>query len=635
MSSITQQVFAGKALKRFFKTGTNHAQSNYEFIKIYATNATVFVTLIAGLSFTGVIFFEDWVLSLYPLSGVLASAFAVYLNALGKHRSSRYLIALYIPLANTFCHAHAVAPGEAVIPSFYLSQFAFSMIAWVVFDMRERRLLFSAIAINMAFIVLQPLTNQLYNLPESSSLATNQLFNVMVYLVSVFSLISCLASLLMQNQRSESAIIKQSEEIQEQNEALETQQGKLQIVLDDVNLVLKEAVDSGNFKARIDVEKKEGKWKVLSQSINALFDSISTPATVISAIVDRMVTGDLTHRYETEAKGDILLIKNSFNLTLNNLNALLLDILRELNIVTTSTVEMRASTEEMKFSAEEISASIHEMSSGSQSQVLKVDESSALMEVIVKSSDDMGQQAQRINEKARLGVDMSGQGTSLIEKVGSDMQEILQNSEATSASVDALTQRSQEITRILSIIKEIAAQTNLLALNAAIEAAQAGDAGRGFAVVANEIRKLAEASDTSVKEIEQIISSIQEETTATSQLMQQMKENVQAGEKATQTGISTFQKIEAASKDTLDWSEKIVTTTHKQTTDLKNIMSIIEGIVVIAEESAAGAAEVAASSAELTNGMDNHAQKSQEVIRVLDRLKSQIAQYQLAKEQES
>ena len=151
---------------------------------------------------------------------------------------------------------------------------------------------------------------------------------------------------------------------------------------------------------------------------------------------------------------------------------------------------MLSASEEMNTNTGEIASAIAQMSSGAQNQVSKVDESSNLVESILRSANDMGEQAEEINRAAQGGADSSDMGLKMVNKVGFSMKDIKAFANDTNESIKVLTERSKEITRVLGVITDIASQTNLLALNAAIEAAQAGDAGRGFAVVAEEIRKL-------------------------------------------------------------------------------------------------------------------------------------------------
>lgn len=615
------------SIKKLLKTGTEYISHDYEFIRIYSSNSTAFVTIIAGTGFAVIAFFEEPILAIYPFTGAIISAISFYLVSIGRHKAARFLIATSIPLYNSLMHAHAVAAGEGIIPSLYFTQFAFSLMAWVVFDTREKKLFYSSVFISLLLAMLQPLLNQWYEPTENSSLATNLPFNLITFLVAAFSLVGCLASFITQNLRGERFIRQQKTEIEDQNKVLALQKEDLQGIVSKVKSIINEAVSSGDFKARVNFEKDDAERNMLSQSINALFESMAMPADVISKIVDDMASGNLSSRYREDAKGDILVIKNSFNRALDDLNDLLSSISNQTNDIGNAARDMIDVGQEMTTNSSEISSAIDEISNGANTQVIKIDESSSLLESIVKVSEETRNQADLINKKASRGLEMSQEGVEVIKMIGTKMNELKEDSLVSSASMQTLSEKSNEITRVLNIIQEIVAQTNLLALNAAIEAAQAGEAGRGFSVVAQEIRKLAEQSRNAIKEVEPIISEIQDEMKASSDRIKGMAESINEGQEKTREGVQQFNQIQEASSDTLDWSEKIVGATKKQNSDLNQIMGIIESIVVIAEQTAAGTEEVATSSSVMTSGMKTYLQKNQEIVSIIDRLKEDIGKY--------
>ncbi len=406
----------------------------------------------------------------------------------------------------------------------------------------------------------------------------------------------------------------------------------LENVINETKNVVKEAGGEGNLGSRVNVSSKDGAWEELSISINDLLKSVGTPILEVNKVLDAMALGNLTKRYEAEAKGDILNLKNNLNKALVNLNSFLSTISRNAKIVDESSVEMKQGSEEMATNTSEIASAISEMSLGSQTQVAKVDESSGLVEDILNSSNEMGKKAEEINVAAKEGVGSSESGSRMVTNVVESMQNISLYAEKTNESIDILKDRSEQITRILGVIGDIAAQTNLLALNAAIEAAQAGEAGRGFAVVAEEIRKLAEDSRQSAKEIENLVHGVQNDTQQAATVIKTMLTSVKTGESVSGEVSKAFEKITTSSHKTLNHSEEILSRAKEQLSKIDQVVTITEGIVVIAEQTATGTEEMASSASELSSGMGNYNQKAEELSRVASELKSGISKFQLRSE---
>ncbi|UXX79507.1 methyl-accepting chemotaxis protein [Reichenbachiella carrageenanivorans] len=404
----------------------------------------------------------------------------------------------------------------------------------------------------------------------------------------------------------------------------------LQIVINDTKAVIREAVEEGNFSARVVEEGKQGAWLELSASINNLLGSFVAPLITLNRIIKAMADGDLTKRYTEEAKGEIEEISSNFNKALDNIDGLLNQILNSSSTVDEATGEMKVTTEEMTSNTSEIASAIAQMSNGAQNQVSKVDESSTLIEGILNSSNEMASKAETINRGAKDAADRSAKGLEMMNKVVFNMDDISDYSSKTKESIQILTERSKEITRVLSVITEIASQTNLLALNAAIEAAQAGDAGRGFAVVAEEIRKLAEDSRASAKEIELLVSGVQKDTKEAADVIEIMNASVKNGSEASAQASDVFQKILESATANLSFSEEILNDTKLQIGDINEVVTLTEAIVVIAEETAAGTEQVASSANELSSGMELFNDKTQSLAQVAEVLKNGVSMVKLS-----
>ncbi|WP_419095556.1 methyl-accepting chemotaxis protein [Alkalihalobacterium alkalicellulosilyticum] len=206
-------------------------------------------------------------------------------------------------------------------------------------------------------------------------------------------------------------------------------------------------------------------------------------------------------------------------------------------------------------------------------------------------------------------------------------EEMKKTVQSASQSVATLGKQSQEIGSIITIITNIAEQTNLLALNAAIEAARAGEHGKGFAVVADEVRKLAEQSSHSSKQITDLISNIQEETTMSVQLMDENLVAVERqvtligkGGESLKSIVKQAEETELDAKATTEIFERLRANTIKVLEATQEVSSIIEETAASAQEVAAGAEEQAATVEEITAS-------TTELVKMAEKLNDEVKKF--------
>ncbi|MEM9897285.1 MAG: methyl-accepting chemotaxis protein, partial [Bacteroidota bacterium] len=421
----------------------------------------------------------------------------------------------------------------------------------------------------------------------------------------------------------------EKERVEKGDIELKAQRENLKAAIEETNNVINLALESGDFSTRIDLEKKDGSWKELAQSINSLFDSIAVPFQQINEIVGAMASSNLSIRYTSEAKGEVLKLSSSLNYALDSLSDLIKEIQKTTQNIGFASQEIQSSSQEMSTGTEEIAASTSELSNGAQEQVSRIDEASTTLESLLTSSGAIGEQAKTINTTSEQGVTQSNSGAKQVQQMDIKMKQMTTISSQTSESMEGLLTLSAEISGIVNAIREISTETNMLALNAAIEAAKAGYSGRGFAVVADQIRQLAEKSGTFTQDIETIISQVQTSIVTTSEIIEKMTNDITDSVAVSKQAGDSFTNLSDSYKHTLELSEKIVNDTDEQLAKVKQVVQLMESVVVIAEQAAAGTEEIASSANELSAGMNTNTKKTEEIVTFINNLSDKVTQFKL------
>jgi methyl-accepting chemotaxis protein len=275
----------------------------------------------------------------------------------------------------------------------------------------------------------------------------------------------------------------------------------------------------------------------------------------ITAAVTAMADGDLTISYTPKSPMD----KSGFAMVqlIDNLNTMM--------------KEINDATSEVQSGADQIAVGSQTLAQGSTEQAATIEElSSSIMDVAGKTNDN--------TDKARTAADLSLQIKANAEKGNSQMSEM-------TAAVQEINKASQDISKVIKVIDDIAFQTNILALNAAVEAARAGEAGKGFAVVADEVRNLASKSAAAAKETGALIES-------------SMKKAEVGAQIATETAASLNEIVEGINKSA-EIVREISSASEDQSNAIHQITSAIDQVSEVVQRNTATAEESAASSEEL------------------------------------
>ncbi len=258
------------------------------------------------------------------------------------------------------------------------------------------------------------------------------------------------------------------------------------------------------------------------------------------------------------------------------------------NSLMENTSELQRVASEAALITSETSSGADRQKSETQNVVSAITEMSNTVQEVAGNAAQAAEAADEANQRANAG-------RNAVEQVCQSIEQLADKVESGAEAIRRVEQESDEIGKILDVIRGIAEQTNLLALNAAIEAARAGEQGRGFAVVADEVRTLASRTQDSTSEIQAMIERLQDGAQQAVQVMGESREQAAGSVEQAQAASKVLTAITEAAGRISQMNTLIATAAEQQTAVTEEINQSVVNISAIAEDTSTGALKAAES----------------------------------------
>ena len=318
-------------------------------------------------------------------------------------------------------------------------------------------------------------------------------------------------------------------------------------------------------------------WIITRQIVIPLHRSLKT--------VQLVAAGDLTRNIQADRRDELGQLQTAIQRMTEGLRELI-------GGISEGVTQIASAAEELSAVTEQTSAGVNNQKVETDQVATAMNEMAATVQEVARNAEEASEAAAAADQQAREGDNVVAQAIAQIEKLA---VEVGHSTEAMSH----LKRESDKIGSVLDVIKSVAQQTNLLALNAAIEAARAGEAGRGFAVVADEVRSLAQRTQQSTEEIEELIAGLQSGTLQVSSSMDSSRSLTDNSVDLTRRAGQSLGNITRTVSAIQAMNQQIAAAAEQQSAVAEEINRSVLNVRDVSDQTAAASEETAASSIEL------------------------------------
>lgn len=358
---------------------------------------------------------------------------------------------------------------------------------------------------------------------------------------------------------------------------------------------------------------------------------ISVPLRQLVATVSRLTAGDFTKAADSVQyyNDEIGSLGKSLGVMQSSLSKLIKQIHNSAEQLASSSEELSASAEQSAQASDQVANSVTTVADGAENQLVLTNKATDTVKHISDAMTEVADNTKTLSDSAEKTATTANDGEDSIKHTMDQMKVIEDKTNSTAAVINELNEKSKHIGQIVDVIASLSGQTNLLALNAAIEAASAGEAGKGFAVVAEEVRKLAEQSQTAAKQITNLIQQIQKQTNDAVTYMDDSKKEVDNGATIVASTGKKFDQIFNMVKNMTKQIVNISSSIDKVTLHTENVVSAVKSIDAESKKASGETQTISAATEEQSASIGEIASASKTLAKLAENLQNTVKQFKV------